>query len=93
MPFQWRAPLIEMGRERREFFPENAGKGSLLSRYEAERGSSGCGRDSSASSRVETSMSGNFLSYIKGFKDPFETEEGSWDFSLDTAVEKGLISH
>ena len=37
-------------------------------------------------------MSGNFLSYIKGFKDPFEAEEGRWDFSGDTAVEKGLIS-
>ena len=33
-------------------------------------------------------MSGNFLSYIKGFKDPFEAEEGRWDFSGDTTVER-----
>ena len=29
--FLWRAPPLEMGRERPEFFPEHAGKGSLLS--------------------------------------------------------------
>ena len=31
-PFLWRAPLLEMQRERGEFFPHHAGKGSLLSR-------------------------------------------------------------
>ena len=30
-PFLWRAPPLEMRRERREFFPDPAGKGSLLS--------------------------------------------------------------
>ena len=30
-PFLWSAPPLEMRRERREFFPDNAGKGSLLS--------------------------------------------------------------
>ena len=30
-PFLWRAPLLEMRRDRREFFSEHAGKGSLLS--------------------------------------------------------------
>ena len=30
-PFLWKAPLLEMRRERREFFPDHAGKGSLLS--------------------------------------------------------------
>ena len=30
-PFLWRAPHLEMRRERREFFPDHAGKGSLLS--------------------------------------------------------------
>ena len=30
-PFLWRAPPLEMQRERREFFPDHAGKGSLLS--------------------------------------------------------------
>ena len=37
-PFLWRVPPLEMRRERREFFPEHAGKGSLLSSYEAETG-------------------------------------------------------
>ena len=30
-PFLWRAPPLEMRGERQEFFPEHAGKGSLLS--------------------------------------------------------------
>ena len=30
-PFLWRAPLLEMRRERQEFFRDHAGKGSLLS--------------------------------------------------------------
>ena len=33
-----------------------------------KRGSSGCGRDSRASSRVDSGMSGNFLSCSKGVK-------------------------
>ena len=40
-----------------------------------KRGSSGCGQDSRASSRVETGMSGNFLSCSKGVKDPLEVPE------------------
>ena len=37
-PILWRAPPLEMRRERREFFPDHAGKGSLLSSYEGETG-------------------------------------------------------
>ena len=37
-PFLWRAHPLEMGRECREFFPHHAGKGFLLSSYEAETG-------------------------------------------------------
>ena len=37
-PFLWRAPPLEMRRERWEFFPNNAGKGSLLSSNEAGTG-------------------------------------------------------
>ena len=40
-----------------------------------KRGSSGCGRDSRASSRVETGMWGNFLSCSKGVKDSLEIPE------------------
>ena len=35
-PFLWRAPPLEMRRERRGFVPIHAGKGSLLSSYEGE---------------------------------------------------------
>ena len=38
-------------------------------------GSTGCGRDSRASSRVETVISGNFWSCSKGVKDPLEVPE------------------
>ena len=37
-PFLWRGPPLEMRRERREFFPDLAVKGSLLSSYEAYTG-------------------------------------------------------
>ena len=37
-------------------------------------------------------MSGNFLSCLKGVKDPFQAQEGRWDFSPDTTAENGLIS-
>ena len=32
-PFLWRAPPPEMRRECRKFFPDQAGKGSLISSY------------------------------------------------------------
>ena len=73
-PFLLRAPPLEMGRERREFFPDHAGKGSLLSKRR-KRGSSGCGRDSRASSHVEMGMWGNFLSCSKRVKYPLEVPE------------------
>ena len=37
-PFLWRAPPLEMRRERREFFPDSARKGSLVCSYEEEKG-------------------------------------------------------
>ena len=49
-------------------------------------------QDPRASSRVEMGMSGNFLSCLKGAKDPYEALEERWDFSRDAVVEKGLIS-
>ena len=35
-------------------------------------------------------MSGNFLSCLKGVKDPFCAQEGRWDFFQDSIAEKGL---
>ena len=61
-PFLWRGPPLEMRRERWEFFPDLAVKGSLLSSYEAETGHLWIWRNYGASSRVESGMSVNFLS-------------------------------
>ena len=73
--FLWRAPLLEMGRECPGFFPDPAANGCLISSYDAETGSCGCGRDPRASSRVETGMSRNFLSCSKGVNDLLEVPE------------------
>ena len=75
LPFLWRAPPLEMGQERREFFPEHAGKDPSSRAMRRKRGSSGCGQVSRASSRVDTGMSGIFLSCSKGVKDPLEVPE------------------
>ena len=75
LPFLWRAPPLEMRRERTEFFPDHAGKGSLLSSKEAETGLLWMWAGLSCSSRVETGMSVNFLSCSKGVKDPLEISE------------------
>ena len=46
----------------------------------------------SDSSRVETGMSGNFLSCSKGVKDPLKVPEFKCDYPLVASVEMGLIS-
>ena len=51
-------------------FPTTQGKDPSSRARRRKRGFSGCGRDSRASSRVETGMSGNFLSCSKGVRDP-----------------------
>ena len=56
-------------------FPNTQGKDPSSRARRRKRGSSGCGQDSRASSRVETGMSGNFLSCSKGVKDPLEVPE------------------
>ena len=58
-----------------KFFPTTQGKDPSSRAMRRKRGSSGCGWDSRASSRVETGMSGNFLSCSKGVKDPLEVPE------------------
>ena len=92
LPYLWRAPPLEMRRERREFFPDTQGKDPSSRTWRRKRGSSGCGRDSRAFSRVETGMSRNFLSCSKGVKDPFEVPEFRCDQPRDDSAEMGLIS-
>ena len=60
-------------------FPTTQGKDPSSRARWRKRGSSGCGRDSRASSRGETGLSGNFLSCSKGVKDPLEVPEFSCD--------------
>ena len=73
-------------------FPTTQGKDPSSRAMRRKRGSSGCGRDSRASSRVETGMSGNFLSCSKGVKDPLEVPDVKCDYPRDASAEMGLIS-
>ena len=74
-PFVWRVPLLRCNRNAGNSFPNTQQKEPVSRALRRKRGSSGCGRDSRASSRVETGMSGNFLSCRKGVKDPLEVPE------------------
>ena len=71
-PLLWRAPPLEMRQECPEFFPDQAGKVSLILSYEEETGLLWMWAGPSASSRVETGKSGNVLSCSKGLKDLLE---------------------
>ena len=73
-------------------FPTKQGKDPSFRARRRKRGSSGCGWNSRASSRVETGMSGNFLSCSKGVKDPLEDPEVRCDYPREASAEMGLIS-
>ena len=68
-----------MRREHREFFPDHAGKGSLLSIQESETVLLWLWAGLSCFLSMETGMSGNFLSCSKGVNDPLKVPEFSWD--------------
>ena len=67
--------LLRCDGNTRNSFSTTQGKDPSSRARRRKRGSSGCGRDSRASSRVETGMSGNFFSCSKGVKDPLEVPE------------------
>ena len=69
-----------MRRNARNSFPTTQGKDPSSLARRRKRGSSECGRDSRASSRVETGMSGNFLSCSKVVKDPLDVAEVRSDY-------------
>ena len=73
-------------------FPTTQGKDPSSRSRRQRRVYSGCGRDSRASSRVETGKSGNFLSFSKGVKDPLEVPEDRCDLTREASEEMGLIS-
>ena len=91
--FLLRAPPLEMRRESRESFPEEAGNGTLISSYEAETGLllmlAGCSVFLSSGD----GMSGNFLSCSKGVKDPFEAKFRLESRRLAAAPEAGSFLH
>ena len=72
-------------------FPTTQGKDPSSRAWRRKRGSSGCGRDSRAPSRVKTGTSGNFLSCSKGVKDPLEVPESRL-ISLETPQRKWASS-
>ena len=91
--FKLRLPLLEVPLEHQDSFPDEARKGTLILRWSGKNGALlEFWQDPRCFSRVEAGMLGNFFSGIKGVKDPFEASEGQWEFSWDTAEEKGLIS-
>ena len=84
--------LLRCDGNARNSFPTTQGKDPSSRARRRKQGSSGCGRDSRASSRVESGMSGNFLSCRKGVKDPVEVPEVRCDYPRDASAEMGLIS-
>ena len=66
--------LLRCDGNARNCFPTTQGKDPSSRARRRKRGSSGCGRDSRASSRVEMGMSGNFLSCSKGVKSLWELQ-------------------
>ena len=74
------------------YFPSTQGKDPSSRAMRQTLGSSGCGRDCRASSRMETGMSGNYLSCSKGVKDPVEVPEVRCDYPRSASAEMGLIS-
>ena len=73
-------------------FQTTQGKDPTSRGMRRKRGSSGCGRDSRASTQVETGMSGNFLSCSKGVKDPLEVPEVRYDLPCEASGQMALIS-
>ena len=73
-------------------FPTTQRKDPTSRARRRKRGSSGCGRDSRASSRVDMVMSGNFLSCSMVVKDPLEVPEVRCYWPRDASAEMGLIS-
>ena len=74
-PFLWRAPPLEMRWERREYFPEHAGKGSLISSYEAETGLLWMWAGLSCFLSSEVRDVGELLELQQGCEDPLEVPE------------------
>ena len=84
--------LLRFDGNTRNSFPNTQGKDPSSQTRRRKRGSSGCGRDSRASTRVEMGMSGNFLSRSKGVKDLWKFQSLGV-ISLETPQRKWASSH
>ena len=75
-PFLWRAPPLELLWQVREFFPDHAGKGSLLSSYEAETGLLWMWTGLSCFLSSADRYVGEFLELQQGCEGPFGSSRG-----------------
>ena len=75
-PFLWRVPPLEMRRECREFFPDHAGKGSLLSSQEAETGLLWMWAGLSCFLSSGDGYVGELLELQQGCEEPFGSSRG-----------------
>ena len=66
--------LLRCDRNAGKSFPTTQGMDASFRARRRKRGSSGCGRDFRASSRVETGKLGNFLSCSKSVNDALEAQ-------------------
>ena len=74
--FLWRAPPLEMRWEGGEFFPDNAGKESILSSYEAESGLLWMGAGLSCFPLSGDGYVGELLELQQGSEGPFGSSRG-----------------
>ena len=81
-----------MRRERREFFPDQAGKGSLLSSYEAESGLLWMGAGPSCFLSSGDGYVGELLELQQGCEGPLEVPDVRCDKPRYASAEMGLIS-
>ena len=75
-PFLLRAPPLEMRREWRESFPDEAGKGSLISNYEAEMGLLWMWAELSCFLSSRDGFVGELLELQQGREGPFGSSTG-----------------
>ena len=75
-PFLLRATPLEMRRERRQSFPDEAGKGSLISSYEAETGLLWMWAGSASFLSCEDGFVGELLELQQGCERPFGSSRG-----------------
>ena len=80
-----------MRRERLEFFPDHAEKGSHLSSFEAETGLLWMWAGLSSFLSSGDGYIGEILELQQGLKDPLEVPEVRCDYPRDASAEMGLM--